>query len=379
MWIAILIAVLTGTIFGIIYLWFRFQRFGIVLFLAGDRKWLRRLYGSLPLVGIIIYGFFDVVNAIIILLHVMIFWLLADLVGWLISRFRENKMTDVEEENVEIKRFRPYWRGVGVILFSVVYLGVGWYLAHHVWVTRYDIVSDKLSGQAGLKVVLFADSHLGATFDGEGFAEQMNRIQDEKPDMVLIAGDFVDDSTTKEDMLRACIALGEISTTYGVYYIPGNHDMGYYNSREFSYSELLEELSKSGVIVLEDEVVDVTDTISIAGRKDKSMSDRQPIDELLKGIDAKRYMIVLDHQPNDYAAESAAGADLVLSGHTHGGQLIPINFVGEWLGANDRTYGWEKRGTTEFIVTSGISDWAIGFKTGTKSEYVVLNLAGETN
>ena len=109
------------------------------------------------------------------------------------------------------------------------------------------------------------------------------------------------------------------------------------------------------------------------------MSDRQPIDELLKGIDAKRYMIVLDHQPNDYAAESAAGADLVLSGHTHGGQLIPINFVGEWLGANDRTYGREKRGTTEFIVTSGISDWAIGFKTGTKSEYVVLNLLGETN
>ena len=49
------------------------------------------------------------------------------------------------------------------------------------------------------------------------------------------------------------------------------------------------------------------------------------------------------------------------------------------FGANDRTYGWEKRGTTEFIVTSGISDWAIGFKTGTKSEYVVLNLLGETN
>ena len=101
--------------------------------------------------------------------------------------------------------------------------------------------------------------------------------------------------------------------------------------------------------------------------------------ELIMGIDVKRYMIVLDHQPNDYAAESAAGVDLVLSGHTHGGQLIPISYVGEWLGANDRTYGREKRGTTEFIVTSGISDWAIGFKTGTKSEYVVLNLLGETN
>ena len=131
MWIAILIAVLTGTIFGIIYLWLRFQRFGIVIFLAGDRKWLRRLYGGFPLVGIIIYGFFDVVNAIIILLHVMIFWLLADLVGWLINRFRTNQMTEEETVKDEIKRFRPYWRGLGVLLFSTIYLGVGWYLAHH--------------------------------------------------------------------------------------------------------------------------------------------------------------------------------------------------------------------------------------------------------
>ena len=88
-----------------------------------------------------------------------------------------------------------------------------------------------------------------------------------------------------------------------------------------------------------------------------------------------KYMIMLDHQPSDYEAEADAGVDLVLSGHTHGGQMLPINKVGELLRTNDRTYGYEKRDGTDFIVTSGISDWALKFKTGTKSEYVVINIS----
>ena len=66
--------------------------------------------------------------------------------------------------------------------------------------------------------------------------------------------------------------------------------------------------------------------------------------------------------------------DLVLSGHTHGGQMIPVNPVGVWMGANDKTYGLEQRGNTNFIVTSGISCWEVKFKTGCKSEYVVIDI-----
>ena len=95
---------------------------------------------------------------------------------------------------------------------------------------------------------------------------------------------------------------------------------------------------------------------------------------LTEGLDKEKFIIVLDHQPSDYDAQAAAGVDLVLSGHTHGGQLIPITYVGEWIGVNCRTYGREKRENTEFIVSSGISDWAILFKTGCKSEYVVIDV-----
>ena len=84
--------------------------------------------------------------------------------------------------------------------------------------------------------------------------------------------------------------------------------------------------------------------------------------------------MVLDHQPNDYDAEAESGADLVLSGHTHGGQLIPVNLFISL--ANDKTYGMEKRGNTNFIVTSGISDWAIKFKTGCRSEFNVIDVNG---
>lgn len=67
--------------------------------------------------------------------------------------------------------------------------------------------------------------------------------------------------------------------------------------------------------------------------------------------------------------------DLVLCGHTHGGQLFPFHRMGQWTGIDDKSYGLERRDATSFIVTSGISDWAIQFKTGCKSEYVVVDIS----
>ena len=116
----------------------------------------------------------------------------------------------------------------------------------------------------------------------------------------------------------------------------------------------------------------------IIGRKDFSEilrgNPRQSMNELLQNLNKEKFSIILDHQPNDYNNQTDAEADLVLSGHTHGGQLFPLNKVGEWIGANDKTYGYEKRKQTNFIVTSGLSDWAIKFKTGTKSEFVVIDI-----
>ena len=126
--------------------------------------------------------------------------------------------------------------------------------------------------------------------------------------------------------------------------------------------------------VLKDETVLVDDKFYIVGRKDKSDDERMAVSELVKDLDKSKYTLVLDHQPNDYANESEEDIDLVFSGHTHGGHLWPAGYIGVLLRANDAFYGAEEYNGTGFIVTSGISGWAIPFKTGTKSEYVVMDV-----
>ena len=95
---------------------------------------------------------------------------------------------------------------------------------------------------------------------------------------------------------------------------------------------------------------------------------------LMADIDDSKYVIMLDHQPNDYDAIAKAAPDLVISGHTHGGHIFPAGPVGLLMGANDAVYGLETRENTSFIVTSGMSGWEIPFKTFCVSEYVVIDI-----
>ena len=101
--------------------------------------------------------------------------------------------------------------------------------------------------------------------------------------------------------------------------------------------------------------------------------------DLLHGLEQNKFLIVLDHQPNDYQNQTEAKVDLVLSGHTHGGQIFPFNNLGQWLGFNDAIYGYERHGKTDFIVTSGISDWRLKFKTGCRSEFVVIDISSHNS
>ncbi len=271
--------------------------------------------------------------------------------------------------------------GAAAIVITAVYMGIGWFLAHHVFVTEYSFTTHKPLKNGSLRVVEIADLHLGITLDGKDFERELEKAQAADPDVVVIAGDFVDDDSYKADMIDACAALGKLKTKYGVYFIYGNHDKGYSNYRDFTTEDLDRELEKNGIVILEDESVLIDDSFYITGRQDRSEETRSggraDMKELTKELDSSKYDIVLDHQPNDYAAEAEAGADLVLSGHTHGGHIFPAGYIGLWIGANDRVYGTEKRDNTTFVVTSGISGWAIPFKTGTKSEIVIIDITQE--
>ena len=312
--------------------------------------------------------FFSITNTIVILFHMFIFLLLINLFFNLIEVFM-NKGKRKKENTISYNT-----RFCTGLIVTIIYLCIGAYFAFNVWETNYKIVSNKILGTNNFRIVQFADSHVGTTFDGNGLKKHIEKMNKTNPDIVVITGDFIDDETTKEDMINACAALSLLQTNYGVYYVNGNHDKGYYNSRGYSYEDLVTELKKNNVKVLEDEVVNITEHIVLIGRMDKTNSERKDIDVLSKDIDKSRYIIVLNHQPNDYTNENKAGVDLVLSGHTHGGQLIPLGPIGILSGANDATYGLTTKGGTNYIVTSGISDWELYFKTGTKSEYVVIDV-----
>lgn len=363
-WLIILFVVLAFLAPGLCYLVACIGRFGLVKKLSGGRKWPRRLIslGILTLCFTLLTLWLSLVNAIVVCLHAVLFFLLFGLAARLGKR-----MTGREP--------RVNWQGWLALACTLLWLGAGYVLCTQVWEKDYELRTEKELGT--LKVALIADSHLGTTFDGEGFARHMETIAAQRPDLLVIAGDFVDDATRQEDLDRACAALGKLELPYGVWYVYGNHDAGYFRGRDFSPGELEAALRENGVHILRDQAELVDGRFYVVGRADRSRGERASMAELLAGLDRDKYIIVLDHQPNAYEEEAAAGADLVLSGHSHGGQLIPITYVGKWFGMLDRVYGYERRGGTDFIVTSGISCWEILFKTGTRSEYVIITVEGK--
>ncbi len=363
MWLIIAAVVLAATFAGAFYMTVCVGRFGALQKVSGDRKWLRNLLSLIIIVLIftVISIAMTVVNAIIVFLNGVMFFIIFGLVMRIIKA-------------VTGKGTKINWQGWLAIATMVIYHAAGYYLCFNVWQKDYALKTNK---DVDLKVALFADSHIGTTFDGDGFAEQLARIEEQSPDIILIAGDLVDDSSKRADLEKACKALSQVKAKYGVWYCYGNHDKGYYSSRDFSAEELEDIMIENGIHVLSDEYELIDDSFYIVGRKDRSEQERKSMEEVLKGVDKSKYIIVMDHQPGDYDAEAECAVDLVVSGHTHGGQLFPITYVGEWFNINDATYGYERRKDTDFIVTSGISDWEIDFKTGTKSEYVMIDIEKE--
>jgi hypothetical protein len=371
MWIAIIGCLLAAFVAGLLFISFRAAEFRFVQRLTGCRKGAARLIclAVFAVLTAALWLVWNMMNAVLCMVHLVVFWLLCDGIVCLAARLRRRAP-------------RREAAGIAAIVICVLYLSAGWFAVHHVWQTEYTFVTPKLDRP--YRIVQITDSHIGATFDAEGFSRHIEKINALSPDAVVLTGDFVDDDTTRENMLGGCAALSGLKTTCGVFFVYGNHDRGYYSAeaRGWSGAELRDALEANGVVILEDAICDIGDGLIIAGRKDRSVEQRggarKTAAELLCGLDQSAYIVLLDHQPHDFDAEAAAGADLVLCGHTHGGQFIPINHVGEWIGENCLRYGHEKRLDTDFIVSSGISNWTFRFKTGCKSEYVVIDLIPAT-
>ncbi len=224
-----------------------------------------------------------------------------------------------------------------------------------------------------LRIVFMSDIHYGAVADYSYLLECVNTVNDYKPQLFILGGDIADENTTKAELYELFELLGKVQSKYGSYLVLGNHDLAAYSaSPNYSYEEFVQAAEDSGITVLEDEAKMAMPGIYIVGRKDRS-TPRKSITELTEGIDEKDFVILVDHQPVEYGEAARAGTDLLLSGHTHGGQIFPVGWITTLISPNEQNYGMQQLGDMTAIVSSGVCGWRFPFRTQHHSEFVCID------
>jgi len=233
-----------------------------------------------------------------------------------------------------------------------------------------NIALDKSTGyDRPIRVVAVSDLHLGYGIGKKEFARWVGMLNGEKPDIVLISGDAIDNTLRplyEQDMAEI---FSMFDAPLGVFAVPGNHE----------YISGIEESSRfmrdAGVVFLRDSVVLVNDSFYIAGRDDMTNRERITVGELLAGIDRSKPVIMLDHQPYDLDRAAGKGADIQISGHTHRGQVWPASWITDAI--FERSHGYLLKDGTHFYISSGLGIWGGKFRIGTRSEYVVINISAK--
>ncbi len=314
-----------------------------------------------------------------IIYHIVALSMAVMLINFIIKKLSKEKY---ETMNVWKKIY-----GSGIIAFGItaVIFIYGHYNMMHVVQTDYTIYTDKEIRKEGYRAALIADVHFSVSVDLNTLKEKCDEISSNNVDMVFLCGDIVDENTSKDNMEQVFKAFSEIKSTYGVYYVYGNHDRQLYrNNRKYTEEELKSAIESFGITILQDEKAEAGDEIVVVGREDASYhqtlgksEERDSIEELIKDIDKDKFIIVLDHQPKEYEENSMAGTDLILSGHTHAGQMWPVNIAFKFLKFDDAVYGYTKIDATQAFITSGFAGWGYSVKTSSPAEYVIIDIKGK--
>lgn len=216
-----------------------------------------------------------------------------------------------------------------------------------------------------LKIAFVADFHLKERTDlhfVERFVKKMEQIN---PDLMIFGGDIVEGDRDDGNLVRFEQLLAGIKTRYGVFAVPGNHEH-YARQDKGSF------FRKSGMTVLNDTNVVLDNLFTLAGRNDSHIRSRKTITALLKDVSDTLPLILIDHRPTEIDQVSRTSVDVQLSGHTHNGQLFPINLITRKFYL--LSWGYKKIGKTHFFVTSGIRLWGPPVRTAGKSEIMLIDI-----
>ncbi len=274
------------------------------------------------------------------------------------------------------KRFRPFGIAprtkfllvIGIVLITV---SLGHWNAVHPRIRNLEIILPQSTGpRKQLSVVMASDLHLGRIIRNSRLEKIVGLINELKPDLVLLAGDLTDEDISFLSDQNTAAILQRIQAPLGVYSVTGNHE--YYGG----IKKAVALLKQGKVQVLEDRTVRIGDFLYLVGRKDRTAErfgeQRKPLGELMKEVPSGYPVILMDHQPFQLAEAQRQGVGLQLSGHTHNGQLFPINYIVGRIFENP--WGYLKKGNTHYYVSCGVGTWGPPVRTCSIPEIIHIRL-----
>ncbi len=262
---------------------------------------------------------------------------------------------------------------ISVILLNVAAMYIGHRNASKLSITPITIEINKDAGNMkNLNIVMVSDFHLGSIITIERLKEIIRAINSLKPDIVLIPGDIVDNNI--EPLVRQDLGsvLSKIESKYGVYAITGNHE--FYGE---DVDKTIEYLEDHGIIFLRDEVARIGNSFYIIGREDKTGESyydrkRKQLKDIISQVDKTYPLILMDHRPSNLGDALVNGIDLQLSGHSHHGQIFPLNLITEMV--YEVSWGYLRKGDTHYYVSCGVGSWGPPVRIGSVSEIVHITL-----
>ncbi len=235
-------------------------------------------------------------------------------------------------------------------------------------------VPKKAGALKDLRLAFVSDIHLGTIIKNARLERMVSAVNGMKPDVIILGGDVFDEDLKPVLNYNLGDILKNLKARSGVYAISGNHE--YYGGID----EAVAYLENHGITFLRDRVVKIDGSFYIAGADDHTkwqFTGINPLsfNELLKGADMNLPVILAVHNPKRIREAEDAGADLMLSGHTHSGQLWPITYITRAI--YELSYGYRKVGSMHAYVSSGYGSWGPPARVGTDTEVVLLKVRFE--
>lgn len=219
-----------------------------------------------------------------------------------------------------------------------------------------------------MRLVFFSDLHIGEAMTPDYIARAVKLIQDQQPDLILCGGDFIDHRAVYAYDPRVMASLRSLHAPLGVYYVLGNHE--YRDDLEAN----IRWVSEVGGTLLRDSIVfPGNGPLTLIGRDDWVNGNRKPFEVIANEADPLRGPVVLmEHTPASIDSIGDSPVDLILCGHTHGGQIWPGQLMVWWR--YGMVSGTRPVGEREVCISSGIGSAGATYRVGTRSEIRVYDL-----